>query len=529
MSDDLTRLIESLRRQGAFGVAGTEIELLETHISYVVLAGTRAYKFKKAIDLGFLDFSTLEKRRFYCEEELRLNRRLAPAIYRRVRAVTGTAEHPQFDGDGPAIEYALEMQRFDTEAMLDKVLARGELETGHVRALARRVAEFHLDIPRAPADGPFGTGAQIHGAVLENFDQLAACEMHADCTERVTALRSWSRDEFAALQGEFERRLNGGFVRECHGDLHLTNMVMIDREVVIFDCIEFSAALRWNDVISEIAFLLMDLELRGARRLAGVFLNEYLARTGDYAGISLLRFYLVYRSLVRAKVAAIGLRQTAAAGAAREALREKLSAHVNLAAAYAFDRPAAALIITHGLSGSGKTALAARLAPELDAVHIRSDLERKRLLGMQADTRAQAAPGAGIYSETVSARTYERLAGLAEAILDAGFSVLVDATFNARGRRDRFRAIAAAFRVPFVLLHVTAATEILRRRIGERLKEGRDASDADVSILEHQLARSKPLDPDELPAVLNVDTTAGEVAVDHLLQAIARKTEVTYG
>ena len=284
---------------------GEAVEVVETHISWVLLAGDYAYKIKKAVNLGFLDFSTLEKRRFYCAEELRLNRRLAPDLYLEVVPIAGSADHPVLNGPGPAIEYAVKMRRFPQACLLDQVLLRGELTPETIDAIARRIADFHGRTAIADNESPFGTPERAHLPVAENFAQIRPRLRDNEDLIRLDELERWSEREYQARFNALAARKARGLIRECHGDLHLGNMALLDGEAVPFDCIEFSDNLRWIDVISEAAFLAMDLQDRGRPDLARRFLNAYLEQTGDYEGLEVLRYYLVYRAMVRAKVACI--------------------------------------------------------------------------------------------------------------------------------------------------------------------------------------------------------------------------------
>ena len=303
VATDQSRLVEALARSGVLGGA-TPAGKLETHISFVLLTGTYAYKIKKAVDFGFLDFTTLAARRFFCDEELRLNRRLAPELYLEVVPITGTVDAPVVGGPGPALEYAVKMREFPQNALASRLLAAGLLEPADIDSLAARVAEFHGGIAVAAADGAFGASDEILRLAQRNFEVLAPLLATSPEQSELDELRAWTEREHAARRGAFLRRRQQGFVRECHGDLHLNNIARIDGEIVIFDGIEFNEAMRWIDVMSELAFTVMDLEDRGRADLAHRFLNAYLERTGDHAGLAVLPFYLAYRALVRAKIAA---------------------------------------------------------------------------------------------------------------------------------------------------------------------------------------------------------------------------------
>jgi uncharacterized protein len=498
----LPPLIESLRDPARYPHAAADVELIETHISWVLLAGDFAYKIKKPVNLGFLDFSTLEKRHHFCEEELRLNRRLAPQIYLDVTPISGTPEQPEF-GRGPPIEFAVKMVRFPQSARLDRVAGRGELQPEHMDRLAAELADFHRRVAVAASGTDYGAPDRVYAPMTENFAQIRArvpVAFHA----QLGHLEACCADSYARLAPLLNERRRDGFVRECHGDAHLANIALIDGEIVLFDCIEFNDNLRWIDVLNEVAFSVMDLDDRDRAALGRRLLNRYLEITGDYTGMRLFRFYKAYRAMVRAKVAAIRLDQAGTDDERTQTLALYRS-YADLAERYAHsDRPA--LIITHGPSGSGKTAVSGKLIETGDFIRLRSDVERKRLHGLDALARSGSGVGSGIYTSAAGNRTYEHLAALAETLLDAGFGVIVDAAFLRRAQRDRFRAVAAAAGAPFLIVSTYAPVDILRARVAKRARTGRDASEAGTAVLENQLATMEPLGADELEQALVVDT-----------------------
>jgi len=302
-TDDQSRLVRALTNPTLYGPGCTAVRVVETHISYVLLTGGHAYKIKKAVDLGFLDFTSLAARHFYCNRELELNRRLAPAIYLEAVPITGAIDAPCIGGDGPAVEYAVKMREFPQDALLTCVLARKALTAAHIDALAAAVARFHTSAPRAEPGSRFGSSREILDLAIENFTEIEPLLERESDRRAAADLRRWTEREHAARATLFSERQRSGFVRECHGDLHLGNIALVDGVVTIFDCIEFNEDMRWSDVLADVAFLVMDLRDRGRPDLASRFLSGYLERTGDYDGVQILRFYVVYRAMVRAKVA----------------------------------------------------------------------------------------------------------------------------------------------------------------------------------------------------------------------------------
>jgi uncharacterized protein len=514
------RLIEALKRPDTYPHPADAVECIETHISWVLLAGDYAYKLKKPLDLGFLDFSTLDRRRFFCEEELRINRRLAPDLYQAVVAFSGSPDAPTFDGPGEPFEYAVRMARFDREREMDKLLERGELPLAWMDELAQRVADFHDRIPRAVPDSEPGTPEAVLAPMVQNFEQLRPRLSEPARLEQLERIAGWTEQSCERLRDTLAERYTRGFVRECHGDMHLGNMAHVHGHVLIFDGIEFSEALRWIDVMSEVAFVTMDLLGRDAPDHAHRFLNAWLEHTGDYEGLRLLRFYQVYRAMVRAKVSGIRMGQDGMADDARRTARVRCFNYLDLAESL-IRPPSPALLINHGLSGSGKTTRSGPMVERFGLIRIRSDVERKRLAGMASRERDRSGVGVGIYSGDMSVRTYERLRTLARAVLGAGHSVIVDATFLERAWRDRFAALAKELDVPFCVLHYQAPEAVLRERIRQRRSEDRDASDAGIAVLEHQLSHGEAPGKDE-PVVV-IDTEQADLPLEAISRCLGRR------
>ncbi|MEK7737922.1 MAG: AAA family ATPase, partial [Pseudomonadota bacterium] len=430
--------------------------------------------------------------------------------------------------DAPeAIEYAVKMQRFEQSALLDRMLGSGELTPQHLDALAASVAAFHSGIGRSvaggAADAGYGTSASIEAPMLQNFEQIRPLLDNDEERAALARLEEWSRAAHAELSPLMEERRRAGYVRECHGDLHLGNITWIDGEIQVFDCIEFNPALRWIDVASEIAFTVMDLAARGKPAWGARFLNATLEITGDYAVLRLFKYYLVYRAMVRAKVARIRAAQIGAelreAGLHRTVLAD-YAEHIKLATSYTLPRQAA-LIITRGVSGSGKTTATQPLVEQLGAVRLRSDVERKRLHGLPREARSHAALNAELYAPSASLATYAELRRLAALALAAGYPAIVDATFLRRAWRDDFRALAAELRVPFLILECRADAAELRRRVAQRERQGQDASEATLAVLERQLREDEALVAEEAACALIIETQ--HAAPDEIVDRVRRR------
>ena len=480
---------------------------VETHISWVVLAGERVFKFKKPLSLGFLDFGTLALRRHACEEELRINRRTAPQLYEAVIALLAPADAPRMvalaevQPQDEVLEYGVQMQRFADGQLLAEQLDAGTLQPAHLSALAGRVAQLHASAARAPAGSDFGSAALVRQQSQSNLDTLATMPLPEAERRTLQTLNDWTEREGERLAPLFAARQAAGHVRECHGDLHLGNLVQLAGGAQMFDAIEFSQALRFIDPIADVAFLCMDLQARGRPDLGWHFLNGWLEHSGDYAGLELLRWYLVYRALVRAMVAGFGLLQSAQ----DEAGLHELQRYLALAELLCQPRPRG-LWLAQGVSGAGKSFSTTPLVAARGMVRLRADVERKRLFGL-APSANSAGLAENMYSAEATARTYAELLARSAKLLEAGFAVLVDATFLAHSQRAPFMALAAEKAVPFAILAFDAPVPVLEQRVTQRLAQGGDASEATLEVLAAQLARREPLTEDELALTVQLDTT----------------------
>ena len=509
----------------AFGPGVAGVDWIETHISWLLLAGDRVYKFKKPLKLDFLDFSTRALRRAACEEELRINRRTAPELYLGLVGLSGTAAQglrlQPLEQAPQHAEPAVCMRRFAQEDLLLQRLQAGQLGGAHMDALAREIVRFHATAAVAsPAQGwgtPQAVQAPVHGC-------LAALQALADggwdaLLPALQQLGPWCREQGNALAPVFEARRLAGRVRECHGDLHLGNLVLLDGQPQAFDAIEFNPALRWIDVVADIAFLGMDLQARGRADLAWRFLDAWLAQEGDFAGLSVLRYYTVYRALVRARVA--GMRATQALPAPAQAAACAECARYLALARQCMQPRSVELWLAHGLSGSGKSTQALVLVQARGVVRLRADVERKRLFGL-APGADSAAIGGGIYTAQATQRTYGHLRQQACALLQSGYTVLVDASFLDPAMRAPFLALAQELGVVCRILAFEAPLAVLRERVRARQQAGGDPSEADEAVLQAQWAARQPFAAAEQGHVLQVDTTRA-VDWDRLLPMVQTK------
>ncbi len=507
-------LIQALQNPNFYDHPVHQFEVIETHISWVILTGDFVYKIKKPVNLGFLDFSSLENRNHYCQQEVILNRRLAANIYLGVITIGGSPEKPVLNGS-PVIEHAVKMRQFPQSARLDNVLRRNELETAHIDQLADHIANFHGNIEIAPIDSAYGEPKTILEPIEQNFQQISACLSDKKELQQLAILKSWSLTKYEHLLAQIQQRKTDGFIRHCHGDMHLANIALFDHKITIFDCIEFNESLRWIDVISEIAFICMDLIDRNKPDFAARLLDRYLQRSGDYSGLAMFKFYQVYRALVRAKVAIIQTNDPMISTADRQQAWQQYREYTDLAETLTQNQPVT-LFITHGVSGSGKTTLTQPLLEKLNLIRLRSDVERKRLFGMQAEDHTNTAISHQVYGKKAHQLTYHHLLTTAQQICESGFSVIVDATFLKQVHRQKFQNLANTLNIPFIILDFHSAQQLCNDRIRKRAEIGSDASEATTEVLQRQLATKESLAITEADFIFKIDS-GSDNATDQIL------------
>jgi len=484
---------------------GSPPRLVETAISWVLLGRELAHKIKKPVRLPYLDFTSLAERQRLCEEELRINRRFAPELYLDVVEIHAGPEGASFDAAGPVLDVAVRMRRFPDGALWSERIAAGSLAATDIDAFAPRLAAIHEDASAAPADTQFGSAA-AHALVAHRSITAIDALLHgrSDLAHEWGALRAWLESERARLAPHWPLRLESGKVRECHGDLHLGNVVQLAGSSLAFDALEFDPALRWIDPLDDVAFLAMDLLAHGRRDLAFRLLDAYLEASGDHDGLPALRFFLVSRALVRAEVGALGESRGVATPGGCTAL-DYLRVAASLAAG-----ADARLAITHGLPGSGKSFVSGQLVETVGAIRARSDVERKRLFDLGALEPSRGRVRDGIYGPDATRRTYARLHAIAQTALAAGWPTIVDAAFLRRDERAQFAALAGEAAVPFTIVDCRAPLSLLRSRVAARQATGSDASEADLDVLARLAGADEPLDSGERARAVAFDSDAPE-------------------
>lgn len=497
---------------GSFAAADAPIQLIQTHISYVLLTGDYAYKIKKPLNFGFLDYSTLERRQHFCEEELRLNQRAAAELYLAVIPITQEAEDgaPKFQlgGSGEIVDYAVKMQQFPQDTLLTELYERGELTEALLQELATVIAKFHLETTTNDYICSFGEVSQVRQAFDENYEQTEQYIGGPQTQQQFDQTRTYSDRFFADHEALFTDRIQNGRIRECHGDLHLRNIAYWKQQFFLFDCIEFNEPFRFVDVMFDIAYIVMDLAARQRPDLSTVFLNAYVEQTGDWEGLQVLPIYVNRQTYVRAKVTSFLLNDPTVPIDEKQKASDTAALYYRLA--WASTQPQTGrLFLMSGLSGAGKSTTARQLARRVGAIHLRSDAVRKHLGGVPLDQRGDAA----LYTPEMTQKTYERLLTLGLALAQTGYTVILDAKYDRGSLRQAAIAQATAHQLPLQILYCTAPSEVLSERVRQRTG---DIADATPDILATQ--SFEPFTPAESEYVKTLDTTQNiEAALDLLL------------
>jgi len=484
------------------------VEVLQTHISYIFIAGDYVYKVKKPVNFGFLDFTTLAKRKFYCEEELRLNRRLAPSIYLGVVAIGEDGSgHLTLGAATTIVEYAVYMKRLPLDKMLKVLLGQGKVDAGVMAAVAGKIARFHA---AAQTGGPIDEMGSINIIRHNHEENFAQTAPYIDITVpayHYEFIKAYV-DKFLTVNTRLlEKRVQTHKIRDCHGDLHLEHICIAD-EIIVFDCIEFNERFRFSDVAAEVAFLTMDLDYNGYPQQAEDFVRAYMDYSEDADLHHLLNFYRCYYAYVRGKVISFRLDQKEMPDQERTDVRQTAAKYFDLAYTYAARLEKPVLILTAGLIGSGKSYQARNLAMRLGADVIRTDVLRKELLQIAPAEKHYESFGQGIYSNDISKRTYERAVELAAQKIGQGRPVIIDASFRKRSDRALAADTAARLHVPLYVIECVCPDEIVRIRLEKRKLEADNPSDGRWEILAEQKKEYEAIDEISAGSYFKVDTSA---------------------
>jgi aminoglycoside phosphotransferase family enzyme/predicted kinase len=521
---ELARLIEALANPAAYPHAVDRVEVRQTHISVVFLAGSFVYKIKKPVRFDFLDFSALERRRHFCDEEVRLNRRLAPDVYLGVVPVALTETGLRIEGPGEAVEWAVKMQRLPEHATFEERVKRGDIFVEMIEALARRIAAFHASAQTNTTIAAFGRFDAVARNLRDIYTQSRP-QIGTTVSQPVfDRLFELNEQALARLRPLIEDRAADGKPRDCHGDLHLDHVYAFpDRappgDLVIIDCIEFNERFRYIDPVADMAFAAMDFAFHGRRDLARAFADAYFRAAGDDQGRPLLPLYTAYRATVRGSVEGLKLAEKEVAAAERPALLQKARAYWLLALTV-LEQPERkpCLVLVGGLPGTGKSTLARGLSERANFSVIRSDVVRKELAGLPSEQPSATAFRRDLYTAEWNNRTYAECLRRAEELLFAGKRVLVDATFREEARRRMFLETALRWGVPGLVLIAKADAETVRRRLSSR--KG-DASDADLAVYQHLVQTWEQPGPATTPRLCEIDCGgSAEQAMDQAVDAL---------
>lgn len=514
-------ILDSLRNPSAYPVQTRTVELIQTHISWLFLTDTHVFKIKKPVNFGFLDFSTLDRRRFFCLEELRLNRRLCPDIYEQVIALRESETGATFVGDGKVIEYAVVMKRLPADRMLDRLVDSGRISEDEIRTVALEISRFHANAATSSQISAYGSLEQIMFNWRENFEQAAQFDTTTLPPVTCKTIRSYVETFTESQRPLFAERVENGFIRECDGDIHLGNICLVNSTAYIFDCIEFNKRFRYSDTAADIAFLLMDLDFHRRPDLADAALSAYITASVDSTLPKVIIFYKVYRAFVRGKVESLRLLDTGIAQTERIAAEKRAVRYFRLAQGYCLrSRLPPTLFITCGTTGCGKSTLADQLSFELGLAFFNSDTVRKQLAGLPPETAVRNSFGEGLYSNEMSQTTYRQLELLADRELASGRSVVIDAGFRKGAARADFARLAASHSVRFVILFVQCDADEQRRRLFERTSRGNSVSDGRVELLDQQNECFEPPDDSEGTLISVVTEGTPEYALNSLYERL---------
>jgi hypothetical protein len=471
--------------------APDEVKLIQTQMSFVLLTGKHAYKLRKPVNLGYVDYTTLKRRKLFSDKEVALNRRLCADTYLGVIPITKRDGEIALGGDGEVIDYAVKMKQLPAAGMMDHRLATGALTADMVAAVAGKIADFHAAAETNAEISRFGAIESVKRNINENFDQSHPYIGRALSQRQFDSLRCFFDLFLKDHAGTFDRRIAEGKIRDCHGDLHSAHICFQDDGICIFDCIEFNDRFRYGDTAAEVAFLAMDLDHYGCADLRRVFIDEYLKKSGDTGLCELLRFYQAYRAHVRAKVACFKLDDPFVPDEEKTIELAKARGYFDLAVSYA--RPKPTLFVMVGFTGCGKSGLAAELTRHLGLVYISSDVTRKKLAGLPPTRHVGDRIDSGIYAREMTEKTYAAMLVEAARALGQGDSAVIDATFLRLADRNKALEVARRHNAAFFVIECRLPEEELRKRLEQRLSET-TVSDGTWEVFLSQKAKFEPVD-----------------------------------
>ncbi len=525
--EQLPEVVRFLLRPESYEHRPPSVEFVQTHISYVFLAGDLVFKIKKPVRFSFLDFSTIERRRFYCAEEVRLNRRLAADVYLGVVSIVADAGGYRFAAadDPAAVEYAVEMKRLPEDRMFSAILAAGAARDDHVDEIAQRLAGFHRQARGGADVAEWASPERLLATMEGDFSEAERYRGRTVSRFRDESLQKFCGGFVRAHAALLRQRQRDDRIRECHGDLRAEHICFADRLVMI-DCIEFGEEFRNRDVAAEVGFLAMDIEFLGRPDLAERLVERYAALSRDAALERLVPFYQCYFAYIRGKVESLKALEEEVDRRDRAASEELAKRHFALANRYSWSYSPMVLAVA-GLSGSGKTTVAAELASRTGFFHLSSDVVRKELAGLPGDRPSDESVRAELYGEELGRKTYDSLIERARDLAAQGNGVVLDATFQRRSNRDDAATAAAETGAPFLLVECRCDEAEVRRRLEARVRSGRGASDADWQVYVEQRRVYEELADAEKPRGFQVDSGGSLELVCDAIEAEARTRSST--
>jgi uncharacterized protein len=488
------------------------IQSIQTHASVVLLTGDFAYKLKKPVNFGFLDYSTVANRQHFCEEEIRLNQRGARELYLAVFPISKQGNKYQFGTNGEIVDYAVKMVQFPQSALFSNMFELGGISTDDIAEMGQVVAQFHAEAQTSEYISGFGTVAKIRQSIEDNYRQTEKYIDRSQTQQQYTETKAYTDRFLLEHEQLFLDRIVGGFIRECHGDLHLRNICRWHNKILLFDCIEFNESFRFVDTMYDVAFAVMDLEARGRKDLANQFLNTYVEQTGDWAGLQVLPMYLSRQAYVRAKVTSFLLDDLGISSEDRAAAAETAGNYYRQAWEYTRTKQGRSIMLS-GLSGSGKSTLGKQIAESVNGIQLRSDAVRKHLGGIPLLTKGDDS----LYTPEMTAKTYQQVLSLGAKLAIQGFTVILDAKYDRQSLRAAVIDLAQSEGIQLDIIHCTAPESVLRDRLAQRTG---DIADATVDLLASQQANWEDFTTVERSYVTVIDTTVDSIV--SLLERLAR-------